>query len=90
MAPEFQEQLLQAIEKLFNHNRRQAGNVYVQLILCMRKRQYITIYRMDDDDTIEQEDVDQAILRTLLRYVLNYLSYVYKFYCFCLNHCRED
>jgi transient receptor potential cation channel subfamily M protein 3 len=67
MALDLQEQLLNAIEKVFNYNRRQAETVYVELIVCMRKRQYITIYRMDDDDSIEQEDVDQAILRTLLR-----------------------
>lgn len=67
MPPESQEQLLHAIQKLFNYNRRQAESVYVELLLCMTKRQYITIYRMDDDDAAEQEDVDQAILRTLLR-----------------------
>lgn len=67
MAPDLQEQLLNAIQKVFNYNRRQAENIYVELILCMKKRQYITIYRMDDDDSSEQEDVDQAILRTLLR-----------------------
>jgi len=67
MLPELREELLNAIEKVFNYNRRQAETVYVELMLCMRKRQYITIYRMDDDDSIEQEDVDQAILRTLLR-----------------------
>ncbi len=67
MASDLQEQLLSAIEKVFNYNRRQAENVYVELCVCMRKRQYITIYRMDDDDLAEQEDVDQAILRTLLR-----------------------
>jgi hypothetical protein len=69
MAPDLQEQLLHAIEKIFNYNKLQAATVYVDLMVCMRKRQYITIYRMDDDDTAEQEDVDQAILRTLLRYV---------------------
>ncbi|CAF3942154.1 unnamed protein product, partial [Rotaria sp. Silwood1] len=67
MAADLQEQLLNAIEKTFNYNRRQAEKVYVELIVCMRKRQYITIYRMDDDGSREQEDVDQAILRTLLR-----------------------
>ncbi len=67
MAKDLQEQLLYAIQKIFNYNRRQAETVYVELMLCMRKRQYITIYRMDDDDSAEQEDVDQAILRTLLR-----------------------
>ncbi|CAF1405683.1 unnamed protein product, partial [Rotaria sp. Silwood1] len=67
MAADLQEQLLNAIEKTFNYNRRQAEKVYVELIVCMRKRQYITIYRMDDDGSGEQEDVDQAILRTLLR-----------------------
>jgi len=75
MAMELQEQLLHAVEKVFNYNRRQAENVYVELMLCMRKRQYITIYRMDDDDSTEQEDVDQAILRTLLRYVFNVFDY---------------
>ena len=69
MPSELQEQLLNSIEKVFNYNRRQAENVYVELIVCMKKRQYITIYRMDDDDSTGQEDVDQAILRTLLRYV---------------------
>jgi transient receptor potential cation channel subfamily M protein 3 len=67
MASDLQEQLLNAIEKVFNYNRRQAEMLYIELIVCMRKRQYITIYRMDDADSIEQEDVDQAILRTLLR-----------------------
>ncbi|CAF0916482.1 unnamed protein product [Rotaria sordida] len=67
MALELQVQLLNTIEKTFNYNRRQAEKVYVELIVCMRKRQYITIYRMDDDGSREQEDVDQAILRTLLR-----------------------
>ena len=67
MPADLQEQLLNAIQKVFNYNRRQAENVYVELIVCMKKRQYITIYRMDDDDSAEQEDVDQAILRTLLR-----------------------
>lgn len=67
MPPDSQEQLLHAIQKVFSYNRRQAESVYVELLLCMTKRQYITIYRMDDDDAAEQEDVDQAILRTLLR-----------------------
>lgn len=67
MAPDLQEQLLNAIQKIFNYTRLQAEKVYVELIVCMKKRQYITIYRMDGDDTTEQEDVDQAILRTLLR-----------------------
>ncbi len=67
MPPDLQEQLLNAIQKVFNYNRRQAETVYIELIVCMTKRQYITIYRMDDDDTADQEDVDQAILRTLLR-----------------------
>ena len=71
MAPDLQEQLLNTIEKVFNYNRRQAETVYIELIVCMKKRQYITIYTMDDDDLTEQEDVDQAILRTLLRYVFN-------------------
>ena len=70
MQPDLQEQLLTAIEKIFNYNRRQAEKIYVELIVCMRKRQYITIYRMDTDDSTEQEDVDQAILRTLLEYVI--------------------
>jgi transient receptor potential cation channel subfamily M protein 3 len=67
MATDLQEQFLNAIQRIFNYNRRQAEKVYIELILCMGKRQYITIYRMDDDDSTEQEDVDQAILRTLLR-----------------------
>lgn len=67
MLPELQEQLLNAIETVFNYNRRQAETVYIELMFCMRKKQYITIYRMDNDDSSEQEDVDQAILRTLLR-----------------------
>lgn len=71
LSPEIQEQLLNAIQKVFNYNRRQAENIYVELIVCMRKRQYITIYKMDDDASTEQEDVDQAILRTLLRYEKN-------------------
>jgi hypothetical protein len=70
MAPDSQEQLLHSIEKVFNYSRIQAENVYVELIICVSKRQYITIYRMDDDDSVEQEDVDQAILRTLLRYLI--------------------
>lgn len=70
MPSELREQLLNAIQTVFNYNRRQAESVYIELLVCMRKRQYITIYRMDNDDTMEQEDVDQAILRTLLRYVI--------------------
>ncbi len=67
MPPGPREELLNAIEKIFNYSQTQAETLYVELILCMKKRQYITIYRMDDDDSTEQEDVDQAILRTLLR-----------------------
>lgn len=71
MEKEVQEQLINAMEKVFNCTRRQAEQLYIELMFGMRKRQYITIYKMDDDDdSTEQEDVDQAILRTLLRYVL--------------------
>ncbi|CAF0896318.1 unnamed protein product [Didymodactylos carnosus] len=66
MSVDLQDQLLRVIMKVFSYNRRQAENVYVELMLCMRKKEYITIFRIDDDDSAGQE-IDQAILRTLLR-----------------------
>ena len=67
MSSDTREQLLVTIEKVFSYNRRQADQVFLELSVCMKKRQFITIYRMDDDDSTGQQDVDQAILRTLLR-----------------------
>ncbi|CAF0737337.1 unnamed protein product [Didymodactylos carnosus] len=63
MPLEIQEQLIQTIIKTFGYTREQAQNLFLELMLCVKRKDLITVFRMGE----ESQDIDLAILTALLR-----------------------
>ena len=57
------DQLIVTIEKTYQYNREQAEKLFVELMLCVRKKELITVFRMNEEN---QGDIDLAILTALL------------------------
>ncbi|KAJ8028997.1 Transient receptor potential cation channel subfamily M member 3 [Holothuria leucospilota] len=57
-------QLLETIKHTFSFNQHQAENLYKDLMLCMKKKQLITVFCLGEDGL---EDFDLAILSALLK-----------------------
>ncbi|CAF3698093.1 unnamed protein product [Adineta steineri] len=64
MPVDIQEQLIHTIMKTFSYTRKQANNLFKELMMCVRKRDLITIFRMGEEAS---QDIDLAILIALLR-----------------------
>uniref|UniRef100_A0A672MS74 Transient receptor potential cation channel subfamily M member 1-like n=1 Tax=Sinocyclocheilus grahami TaxID=75366 RepID=A0A672MS74_SINGR len=58
------EQLLVTIQKTFNYNKMQSGQILLMVIECMKKRELITVFRMGAEG---QDDIEMAILTALLK-----------------------
>ncbi|ELT97529.1 hypothetical protein CAPTEDRAFT_120255, partial [Capitella teleta] len=57
------DQLIATIEKTFQYSRQQAESVFIELMLCVKKRELITVFRMGEAD----QDIDLPILTALLK-----------------------
>ncbi|XP_077067187.1 transient receptor potential cation channel subfamily M member 1b isoform X1 [Siphateles boraxobius] len=58
------EQLMVTIQKTFNYNKMQSGQILLMVIECMKKRELITVFRMGAEG---QDDIEMAILTALLK-----------------------
>uniref|UniRef100_A0A672QDY5 Transient receptor potential cation channel subfamily M member 1-like n=1 Tax=Sinocyclocheilus grahami TaxID=75366 RepID=A0A672QDY5_SINGR len=58
------EQLLVTIQKTFNYNKMQSGQILLMVIECMKKRELITVFRIGAEG---QDDIEMAILTALLK-----------------------
>ncbi|XP_055049415.2 transient receptor potential cation channel subfamily M member 1b isoform X1 [Misgurnus anguillicaudatus] len=58
------EQLLVTIQKTFNYNKTQSGQILLMVLECMKKRELITVFRMGAEG---QDDIEMAILTALLK-----------------------
>ncbi|XP_073798363.1 transient receptor potential cation channel subfamily M member 1b isoform X3 [Danio rerio] len=58
------EQLLVTIQKTFNYNKMQSGQILLMVLECMKKRELITVFRMGAEG---QDDIEMAILTALLK-----------------------
>ena len=64
MMPEtLRNQLILTIEKTFQYNQEQAEKLFIELMLCVKKKELITVFRMGE----ESQDIDLAILTALLK-----------------------
>ena len=63
MPETLRDQLIQTIEKTFQYNREQAEKLFIELMLCVKKKELITVFRMGE----ESQDIDLAILTALLK-----------------------
>ena len=70
MPETLRDQLIQTIEKTFQYNREQAEKLFIELMLCVKKKELITVFRMGE----ESQDIDLAILTALLKG--SYLFYI--------------
>ncbi|CAF4628555.1 unnamed protein product [Rotaria socialis] len=64
MAPDIQAQLMHTIMKTFMYTSKQAKNIFQELMMCVKKRDLITIFRMGEESS---QDIDLSILIALLR-----------------------
>ncbi|XP_077989060.1 transient receptor potential cation channel subfamily M member 3-like [Glandiceps talaboti] len=64
MLDTLRDQLLVIIQQTFLFTREQAERLFVELMLCVRRRDLITVFRLGDN---ESEDIDLAILTALLK-----------------------
>ena len=63
MPETLRDQLILTIEKTFQFKREQAEKLFIELMLCVKKKELITVFRMGDDS----QDIDLAILTALLK-----------------------
>ncbi|XP_070543442.1 transient receptor potential cation channel subfamily M member 3-like isoform X2 [Ptychodera flava] len=64
MLDTLRDQLLVIIQQTFLFTRDQAEKLFVELMLCVRRRDLITVFRLGDN---ESEDIDLSILTALLK-----------------------
>ncbi|CAF1325694.1 unnamed protein product, partial [Rotaria sordida] len=64
MSPEIQAQLIHTIMKTFSYTKKQANNLFHELMMCVKKRDLITIFRIGEESS---QDIDLSILIALLR-----------------------
>ncbi|CAF3959542.1 unnamed protein product, partial [Rotaria sp. Silwood2] len=64
MSPEIQAQLIHTAMKTFSYTKKQAKNLFNELMMCVKRRDLITIFRMGEESS---QDIDLSILIALLR-----------------------
>ncbi|CAF1499010.1 unnamed protein product [Rotaria sp. Silwood1] len=64
MSPDIQAQLIHTIMKTFSYTKKQAKNLFNELMMCVKRRDLITIFRMGEESS---QDIDLSILIALLR-----------------------
>ncbi|RUS83212.1 hypothetical protein EGW08_009023 [Elysia chlorotica] len=65
MAESLRDQLILTIQRTFQYTQEQAEKLFIELMLCVKKRELITVFRMGDRE--ESKDIDLAILTALLK-----------------------
>ncbi|XP_035824942.1 transient receptor potential cation channel subfamily M member 1 isoform X2 [Aplysia californica] len=65
MAESLRDQLILTIERTFQYTQEQAEKLFIELMLCVKKKELITVFRMGDRE--ESKDIDLAILTALLK-----------------------
>ncbi|XP_066274984.1 transient receptor potential cation channel subfamily M member 3-like isoform X1 [Branchiostoma lanceolatum] len=65
MVSSLRDQLLATIETIFSYSHEQAQHLFIVLMECVKKKELITVFRLDDQK--ECQDIDLAILTALLK-----------------------
>ncbi|XP_059155365.1 transient receptor potential cation channel subfamily M member 3-like isoform X3 [Physella acuta] len=65
MAESLRDQLILTIQRTFMYTQEQAEKLFIELMLCVKKKELITVFRMGDRE--ESKDIDLAILTALLK-----------------------
>ncbi|XP_078670939.1 transient receptor potential cation channel subfamily M member 1-like [Branchiostoma floridae x Branchiostoma belcheri] len=65
MVSALRDQLLATIETIFSYSHEQAQHLFIVLMECVKKKELITVFRLDDQK--ECQDIDLAILTALLK-----------------------
>ncbi|XP_041371939.1 transient receptor potential cation channel subfamily M member 3-like isoform X2 [Gigantopelta aegis] len=63
MPESLRDQLILTIEKTFQYTQEQAEKLFIELMLCVKKKELITVFRMSEGS----QDIDLAILTALLK-----------------------
>ncbi|XP_071793905.1 transient receptor potential cation channel subfamily M member 3-like isoform X1 [Asterias amurensis] len=63
MDPSLREQLLETMKHTFHLRQEQVEKLFIELMLCMKKKELITLFCLSEDDI----DIDVAILTALLK-----------------------
>ncbi|XP_064607878.1 transient receptor potential cation channel subfamily M member 3-like isoform X2 [Liolophura sinensis] len=63
MPESLRDQLILTIQKTFQYTLEQAEKLFIELMLCVKKKELITVFRMGE----ENQDIDLAILTALLK-----------------------
>ncbi|XP_076465905.1 transient receptor potential cation channel subfamily M member 1-like [Babylonia areolata] len=63
MPESLRDQLIMTIQKIFQYTVEQAEKLFIELMLCVKKRELITVFRMGEGS----QDIDLAILTALLK-----------------------
>ncbi|XP_064619053.1 transient receptor potential cation channel subfamily M member 3-like isoform X3 [Lineus longissimus] len=64
MPETLRDQLILTIEKTFQYTREQAEKLFIELMMCCKKKELITVFRMGEGPC---QDIDLAILTALLK-----------------------
>ncbi|CAL1532413.1 unnamed protein product [Lymnaea stagnalis] len=65
MAEPLRDQLILTIQRTFMYTQEQAEKLFIELMLCVKKKELITVFRMGDRE--DSKDIDLAILTALLK-----------------------
>ncbi|XP_046332894.2 transient receptor potential cation channel subfamily M member 3-like isoform X4 [Haliotis rufescens] len=63
MPESLRDQLIMTIQKTFQYTQEQAEKLFIELMLCVKKKELITVFRMSEGS----QDIDLAILTALLK-----------------------
>ncbi|KAL8568792.1 hypothetical protein ACOMHN_000075 [Nucella lapillus] len=63
MPESLRDQLIMTIQKIFQYTVEQAEKLFIELMLCVKKKELITVFRMGEGS----QDIDLAILTALLK-----------------------
>ncbi|XP_033750310.1 LOW QUALITY PROTEIN: transient receptor potential cation channel subfamily M member 3-like [Pecten maximus] len=63
MPESLRDQLILTIQKTFQYSQEQAEKLFIELMLCIKKKELITVFRMGEG----AQDIDLAILTALLK-----------------------
>uniref|UniRef100_A0A2C9JU91 TRPM SLOG domain-containing protein n=1 Tax=Biomphalaria glabrata TaxID=6526 RepID=A0A2C9JU91_BIOGL len=65
MAESLRDQLILTIQRTFMYSQEQAEKLFIEIMLCVKKKELITVFRMGDNE--DSKDIDLAILTALLK-----------------------
>ncbi|KAK7010748.1 transient receptor potential cation channel subfamily M member 1 [Biomphalaria glabrata] len=65
MAECLRDQLILTIQRTFMYSQEQAEKLFIEIMLCVKKKELITVFRMGDNE--DSKDIDLAILTALLK-----------------------